>query len=97
MFTAEVVADGPPRVLRISDASMPRISSVRQGDFEYFRNAPEVSMPLTTALSIKLSYGIGISVVDFSPKELLYICLEDVDISKKTLETLLSILYENLE
>ncbi len=84
LFMAEVVADGPTRVLRISDASMPRISSVRQGDFEYFRKTPDVSKPLATALSIKLSHGIGISVVDFTPKELLYIYLEEVDISKKT-------------
>lgn len=84
LFTAEVVADGPTRVLRISDASMPRISSVHQGEFEYFQNAPEESKPLTTSLSIKLSYGIGISVVDFSPKELLYMHLEDVEFNKKT-------------
>jgi hypothetical protein len=84
LFTAEVVADGPTRVLRISDASMPRISSVRRGEFEYFRNAPEVSKPVTTSLSIKISYGIGISVVDFSPKELIYMYLEDVEFYKKT-------------
>eukprot|EP00534_Pseudo-nitzschia_fraudulenta_P006167 CAMPEP_0201189924 /NCGR_PEP_ID=MMETSP0851-20130426/138919_1 /ASSEMBLY_ACC=CAM_ASM_000631 /TAXON_ID=183588 /ORGANISM="Pseudo-nitzschia fraudulenta, Strain WWA7" /LENGTH=775 /DNA_ID=CAMNT_0047475851 /DNA_START=61 /DNA_END=2388 /DNA_ORIENTATION=- len=84
LFTAEVVADGPTRVLRVSDASMPRISSVRQGEFEYFRNAPEVLTPLTTSLSLKISHGIGISVVDFSPKELLYISLEDVEFEKKT-------------
>ena len=84
LFAAEVVADGPTRVLRISDASMPRISSVRHGDFEYFRSTTEVSKPLTTSLSIRISYGIGISIVDFSPKELLYIYLEDVDICKKT-------------
>uniref|UniRef100_A0A7S4AAW7 Vacuolar protein sorting-associated protein 13 VPS13 adaptor binding domain-containing protein n=1 Tax=Pseudo-nitzschia australis TaxID=44445 RepID=A0A7S4AAW7_9STRA len=83
LFTAEVVADGPTRVLRVSDASMPRISSVRQGEFDYFRSAPEVVKPLTTSFSIKMSHGIGVSVVDFSPKELLYICLEDIDLDKK--------------
>ena len=84
LFSAEVVADGPTRVLRVSDASMPRISSVRQGDFEYFRSSPEVSEPLTTSLTVKISYGIGVSVVDFSPKELLYVYLQDVEFDKKT-------------
>jgi len=83
LFTAEVVADGPTRVFRVSDASMPRISSVRQGEFDYFRSAPEVLTPLTSSISIRMSYGIGVSVVDFSPKELLYICLEDIEVDKK--------------
>jgi len=79
LFTAEVVADGPTRVLRVSDASMPRIS----GEFEYFRSVSEVAKPLTMSLSIKISYGVGISVVDFTPKELTYIYLEDIELHKK--------------
>ncbi len=78
LFSAEVVADGPTRVLRITDASMPRISSFRQDEFDYFHHTPEVSKPLTMSLVAKISHGIGISVVDFSPQELLYIRLDDV-------------------
>lgn len=78
LFSAEVVADGPTRVLRISDASMPRISSFRQDEFDYFSHTPEVTKPLTMSLVAKISHGIGISVVDFSPQELLYIRLDDV-------------------
>jgi hypothetical protein len=80
MFSAEVVADGPTRVLRISDASMPRISSFRQDEFDYFHHSPEVSKPLTLSIVAKISHGIGISVIDFSPQELLYIRLDDVQI-----------------
>ena len=83
-FAAEVVADGPTRVLRISDASMPRISSFRQDEFDYFQHVHEVSKPLTMALVAKITHGIGISVIDFSPKELLYVRLDDIQIEKKT-------------
>lgn len=84
LFTAEVVADGPTRVFRVSDASMPRISSIRNGEFEYFRHIPEVSKPLTMSFSIKITHGVGISLIDFTPKELLYIYLEDIEVDKKT-------------
>jgi hypothetical protein len=83
-FIGEVVADGPTRVLRISDASMPRISSFRQDEFDYFQHVPEVSKPLTMTVVLKIAYGIGISVVDFSPKELVYVRLEDIQLEKKT-------------
>lgn len=82
MFSAEVVADGPTRVLRITDASMPRISSFRQDEFDYFQHAPEVLKPLTMSIVARISHGIGISVVDFTPQELLYIRLEDVQMEK---------------
>ncbi|KAG7355613.1 vacuolar sorting-associated protein 13, N-terminal domain containing protein [Nitzschia inconspicua] len=84
IFTAEIVADGPTRVLRISDASMPRISSFRQDEFDYFKHIPDVSRSFTISLVAKFSHGIGISVVDFTPKELLYARLDDIHVEKKT-------------
>jgi SHR-binding domain of vacuolar-sorting associated protein 13 len=84
IFSAEIVADGPTRVLRISDASMPRISSFRKDEFDYFKHVPDVSKSVTVSLIAKISHGIGISVVDFSPKELLYIRLDDIHFEKKT-------------
>lgn len=83
IFTAEIVADGPTRVLRVSDASMPRVPSFRQDEFDYFKHAPKITRTLTISLVAKMSHGIGISVVDFSPKELLYIRLEDIYVEKK--------------
>jgi hypothetical protein len=84
IFTAEIVADGPTRVLRISDASMPRVSSFRQDELDYFKLVPEVSNTLTVSFIAKITHGIGISVVDFSPKELLYIRLDDIHVEKKS-------------
>jgi hypothetical protein len=82
-FAAEIVADGPTRVLRISDASMPRVSSFRQDEFDYFQHAPEVVRPLTFSIVARIAHGIGISVVDFSPKELLYARLDDIFVEKR--------------
>jgi hypothetical protein len=84
VFTAEIVADGPTRVLRISDASMPRISSFRQDEFDYFHHVPEISNTLTISFIAKFIHGVGISVVDFSPIELLYIRMDDILVEKKT-------------
>ncbi|KAL3924426.1 MAG: hypothetical protein SGILL_001055 [Bacillariaceae sp.] len=82
-FAAEIVADGPTRVLRISDASMPRVSSFRRDEFDYFQRVAEAARPLTFSIVARIAHGIGISVVDFSPKELLYARLDDIFVEKK--------------
>jgi hypothetical protein len=83
VFAGEVVADGPTRVLRISDASMPRVSSCRQEDMEGFQNMQESKRSLKSSFLVKLTHGIGVSVVDWSPQELLYVRLEDIQIERQ--------------
>jgi hypothetical protein len=83
LFSGEVVADGPTRVLRIADASMPRLSSFRQDELTDFQHKPEHSPLLTMSFLVRLSHGIGISVVDWSPQELLYACFDDIHIERK--------------
>eukprot|EP00934_Nitzschia_sp_Nitz4_P009488 Nitzschia sp. Nitz4//scaffold8_size234185//25292//37594//NITZ4_001234-RA/size234185-snap-gene-0.4-mRNA-1//1//CDS//3329559737//9478//frame0 len=83
IFTAEVVADGPTRVLRITDASMPSLSTTRQDDISNFQQHNEELASLTMSISAKFSHGIGISVVDWSPRELVYARLEDIHIERK--------------
>jgi hypothetical protein len=83
LFTGEVVADGPTRVLRITDASMPRLSSFRQDDLHDFQQKPQLSTSLRLSLLVRLSHGIGVSVVDWSPQELLYVRLDDIQVERK--------------
>jgi hypothetical protein len=83
MFSAEVVGDGPTRVLRITETGLPRISSFRQDDFDNFHKPHHVSKPISIVVSIKLSHGIGISLIDFSPRELVYIRLQDLHVEQK--------------
>jgi hypothetical protein len=82
-FTGEIVADGPTRVLRITDSSMPSLSSTREDGLTEFHHWPVDKMGTTTMFSAKLLHGIGISVVDWSPQELLYIRLEDIHLERK--------------
>ena len=83
LFTGEVVADGPTRVLRITDAAMPRLPSVRQDELNHFQQKPDIPSSLAVSLVVKLSHGIGVSVVDWSPQELLYVRLEDIHLERK--------------
>lgn len=81
IFAGEVCADGPTRVVRISDASMPRVSSFRPEDIKGFQKSEE--MLLKSSFLIKLFHGIGVSVVDWAPQELLYIRLEDIQLERQ--------------
>jgi hypothetical protein len=70
-------------VLRITESGLPRISSFRQDDFDHFNKPKEASRPLTMMASIRLSHGVGISLIDFSPRELVYIRLKDLQVERK--------------
>mmetsp|Transcript_40995 Transcript_40995/g.123700 ORF Transcript_40995/g.123700 Transcript_40995/m.123700 type:complete len:3362 (-) Transcript_40995:38-10123(-) len=80
-FYADIVADGPTRVLRISDASLPVLS----------RNVPETNRNMLVdavssskqLLQVKLSHGIGLSVVDFRPQELIYVRFRNISVERK--------------
>eukprot|EP00980_Cylindrotheca_fusiformis_P009341 scaffold2047_cov129-Cylindrotheca_fusiformis.AAC.20 len=82
LFTGEVVADGPTRVLRITDAAMPHLSGTGKDEMNDFHQKQEGSAPITISLMARLSSGLGISVVDWSPQELLYARLDDIQIER---------------
>ena len=82
-FKGEVVADGPTRVLRISDASIPKLSSVRQDERNYFHQKPETFHGTSISIIFKLSHGFGISFVDWQPQELVYARLNDIQLERK--------------
>jgi hypothetical protein len=81
-FAGEIVTDGPTRVMRITDSSMPTLSSTRQDGLTEFQRWPVDKTETTRMFSAKLLHGIGISVVDWSPQELLYIRLEDIHMER---------------
>ncbi len=83
LFAGEIVADGPTRVMRITDASMPSLSSTRHDGLNDFQHRPYEKTRITMSLSVKLLHGIGISIVDWSPQELLYVRLEDIQVERK--------------
>jgi SHR-binding domain of vacuolar-sorting associated protein 13 len=77
---AKIVADGPTRVLRISEVSEARPLSLIDSGGHQFQNDHLSSF--TTVLHVSLS-GIGISVIDWSPRELVYIRLDDIVIERR--------------
>jgi hypothetical protein len=82
LFVGEVVADGPTRVLRITDAAMPQLSNSGNDEVNDFQQKHRVDAPITISLMARLSFGLGISVIDWSPQELLYARLDDIQIER---------------
>lgn len=82
-FLGDIVADGPTRVLRITDASMPSLAASRDENTD-FRRRPNEAAKISFSITLRLNQGIGISIVDWSPQELLYIRLEDIQVEKQT-------------
>lgn len=75
LLRGEVIADGPTRVLRVSEASAHGAASVDHGKF-HAHTAP--SSEVTTMISVKFTHGVGISVVDWKPQELIYIRMDNI-------------------
>lgn len=77
-FTGQVISDGPTRVLRVTESQKSE-SPNHPDDI----NVEESSTAgLTWMITAKLFHGIGVSLVDWVPQELLYLKLEDVFIEK---------------
>lgn len=83
LFAGEIVADGPTRVVRITDSSMPSLSSSRHDALDDFQHRPYDKHNITISLSMKLIHGIGVSIVDWTPQELLYVRLEDIQLERR--------------
>lgn len=77
-FTGQVISDGPTRVLRITESQKSE-SPNHTDDI----NVEELSTTgLTWMITAKLVHGVGVSLVNWVPQELLYLKLEDVFIEK---------------
>jgi hypothetical protein len=77
-FTGQVVSDGPTRVLRITETD--KSESINQA--EELKVEERSSTGLTWMITAKLQQGIGVSVVDWTPQELLYVRLEEIFVEK---------------
>ena len=75
-LVARIIAEGPTRILRITGAS----SGESFGQVSPAKRRSENKWGLLQSLSvqIRLRNGVGISVVDWSPQELLYMDLQDI-------------------
>lgn len=75
-LVAKVIAEGPTRILRITGSS----SGDLLGQSSPAKRRPQDRAELNPSLSaqIRLRNGVGLSIVDWTPQELLYIDLQDV-------------------
>jgi len=76
-FLGQVIADGPTRVIKVSEASRAEPRQHQNSCHEDFQRTEKPSFSSWRIL-VKLSHGIGVSVVDWSPQELLYIRLDEL-------------------
>jgi len=81
LFIGQVIADGPTRVLRISETCMPRLLGNGLSNEANFRSMGAETY-VTVSVSIRLKHGLGVSVVDWSPQELLFLRLEEINLTK---------------
>uniref|UniRef100_A0A7S1Z4M3 Vacuolar protein sorting-associated protein 13 VPS13 adaptor binding domain-containing protein n=1 Tax=Ditylum brightwellii TaxID=49249 RepID=A0A7S1Z4M3_9STRA len=85
LFSADIMADGPTRVLRITDAAL---QTQQLGEIYEEQQGWNSLMEISTSsrlphyIRIKLSAGIGVSVIDWTPQELLYMSLNDISIER---------------
>ena len=77
-FGAEVRADGPTKVFRISDTSLPVATS--EDNLEEHSN---ITAKDDNVIEINLIHGIGISLIDWTPKELIYVRLKDIMLGRR--------------
>ena len=82
-LTATIMSDGPTRVFCISDPSASSEPSSTRVEEAATRERASRMIPLVT-VSLKLSHGIGISLVDWTPRELLYVRLNGVSFERVT-------------
>jgi SHR-binding domain of vacuolar-sorting associated protein 13 len=79
---AKIVADGPTRVLRISEVSETGPVRLIESGGHQFQGVTDHHSSLTTMLHLSF-HGIGISVIDWSPRELVYIRFDDILIERR--------------
>jgi len=79
-FSAEILSDGPTRVLRLVESQKNENADLH----DQFRKKEDEGTKdkMTWAVDLKLAHGIGVSVVDRTPQELLYIRLDDINAEK---------------
>jgi hypothetical protein len=85
MYSGQIVADGPTRVLRITDSSLPLLPNTETAgltSIDVFKK-PETVSGIPSLIEVRLTHGIGISVVDWSPQELLYIQLDEITVVRQ--------------
>jgi hypothetical protein len=81
-FFGQVVSDGPTRVLRITESVKTEAFRGRSDQAEQYRVDEHSVLGLTWMVTVKLFHGIGISLVDWTPQELVYLRLEDIFFEK---------------
>ena len=84
-YFGQVVADGPTRVVRITDSSLPPLPSneTTTGVSSDIFKKPESFSGPPSLIELKLTHGIGISVIDWVPQELMYIQLDEISAERR--------------
>jgi len=82
LFVCHVIADGPTRVIRISESSIQHITNASPTKEVRFGGQSEGNH-VTFIATIKLTHGLGVSIVDWSPQELLFLRFEEIQVTNR--------------
>ncbi|GMI41527.1 hypothetical protein TeGR_g10714 [Tetraparma gracilis] len=77
-FHAEIIADGPTRVLRITDSSLPKEEEEGAGGEVVREGGSSSRGGAGIDVMAVLTFGVGVSLVDSSPSELLFMKFSDI-------------------
>jgi hypothetical protein len=78
----KVVADGPTKVLHIIDTSLPKLEGDDAANSAEAELGTFINVETTTSvpcwITVRMTHGIGVSFVDWTPQELVYIRFDDI-------------------
>lgn len=72
-FKASVIADGPTRVLKITDSSLLPLGDGR---------APSNTIPCSLKYECSICFDLGVSLIDWKPQELVYLFLGNLSLRR---------------
>jgi len=77
-LVGKVIADGPTRVIRILERSAP--DTEQETGNRQFQKVHEAVAEMAVIISARFAHGLGLSIVDWHPQELLYIRLNGISV-----------------
>jgi hypothetical protein len=77
-----IVADGPTRVLQVLERSTPNIPSYQNDTSQGLQKLTDDGADFSVVVSAQLTHGLGLSIVDWQPQELMYIRFNDVSLKR---------------
>lgn len=77
-----IVADGPTRVLQVMEQSTPKMPSQEHDATRGLQKVTNNGADFSVVVSAQFTHGLGLSIVDWQPQELMYIRFNDISLKR---------------